>query len=108
MPNTKGVNAPAKVILYADSTIPKIVRLDDRAYNKTQPENMTKHMRITFKNSLSDIFGLNGRITFSAKVTEGAKRVADEQLIIAEVTAPKNTICANGWVYLITNSGSTN
>ena len=90
------MNAPAKVILYADSTIPKIVRLDESAYNKTHPENITKHIRITLKNSLSDIFGLRGRITFSAKVTDGAKRVAEEQLMIAEVTAPKKTICANG------------
>ena len=29
-------------------------------------------------------------MTFSAKVTDGAKSVADEQLMMADITAPKN------------------
>jgi hypothetical protein len=33
--------------------------------------------------------------TFSAKVTEGASSVAEEQLMMAESTAPKNITCAN-------------
>ena len=70
-------------------------------------ENATKHILIILRNSLSVIPGLKGLMTFSAKVTDGAKSVVDEQLIMADITAPKNIICAIGGVYLIMNSGRT-
>src|SRR3954454_10228218 len=38
--------------------------------------------------------GKKGFMMFSLKLTEGASRVADAQLLIAESSAPKNMICA--------------
>ena len=46
-------------------------------------------------------------MTFSAKVTEGASSVADEQLMMAESTAPKNSTWANSGVCCSTRVGST-
>ena len=46
-------------------------------------------MRISHRNSRSEMCGNMGRKMFSVKETEGASRVADEQLMMADSRAPK-------------------
>jgi len=53
------------------------------------------------------MFGSKPLITFSAKVTDGASSVAEEQLMIADSTAPKNSTWATTGVCCRTSVGST-
>ena len=56
--------------------------------------NPTRQARIT-QERWSPMRGKKPLITFSAKVTDGASSVAEEQLMMAESTAPKNNTCAD-------------
>src|SRR5205085_11776864 len=51
--------------------------------------------RFNLRKLWSLIRGRNPFRMFSLKLTEGARRVALAQLLIAESSAPKNMICAN-------------
>ena len=44
---------------------------------------------------------------FSVKLVDGASSVADDVLLIADSSAPKNRICMISGIFVITNVGST-
>src|ERR1700712_3566426 len=50
--------------------------------------------RIRFRNLWSGMCGKKGLRMFSLKLTDGARRVALAQLLMADRSAPKNMICA--------------
>src|SRR5690348_12898860 len=60
----------------------------------TRHVNAKSTMRFSLRKLRSLMRGRNGFMMFSLKLTEGASRVAEAQLLIAERRAPKNMICA--------------
>src|ERR1700759_230914 len=54
----------------------------------------TSTTRFSSRNFLSEMPGRKGFRMFSLKLTDGARSVAEAQLLIAERSAPKNMICA--------------
>ena len=65
------------------------------AYKVTSTVNTTVTMRMESSSLRSVILPSIGLRMFSVKVTEGASRVAEAQLLIAESSAPKNITWAN-------------
>src|SRR6478752_5346608 len=61
----------------------------------TRTVKQTRTTRFSSRNFLSEMWGRKGFRMFSLKLTDGARRVAEAQLLIAERSAPKNMICAN-------------
>src|SRR5678816_626554 len=51
-------------------------------------------MRLSRRKLRSPMWGKNGFRMFSLKLTDGARSVAEAQLLIADSRAPKNMICA--------------
>src|ERR1700733_5610419 len=66
----------------------------ESANDVTRIVKQTITTRISLRNWWSGIPGKKGFRMFSLKLTEGARRVALAQLLIAERSAPKNMICA--------------
>ena len=60
------------------------------AMANTTAAKQTRTIRIVRKSAHSSICGMASLITFSLRITDGANKVALEQLITAESTAPKN------------------
>ena len=81
---------------------------DPIAIAKTTPAKQTSTIRMVRRRDHSSMDGTAPLITFSLKITEGANSVALEQLMTADSTAPKNTICAIVGVCSTINVGKTN
>src|SRR5262244_3446003 len=77
------------------------------AMAKTTTAKHTRTIRIVRRSAHSSICGSMPLITFSLRITEGASKVALEQLITAESTAPKNITWAKGGVYSTIKVGKT-
>src|SRR5665213_588589 len=66
----------------------------ESANDVTSTVKPTITTRIRVRNLWSGILGRNGLRMFSLKLTDGARRVALAQLLMADRSAPKNMICA--------------
>src|SRR5574343_1675170 len=67
----------------------------------------TRQPRMTLRKVWSPMCGKNPLTTFSANDTEGASNVAEEQLMMADSTAPKKSTCAASGMDCMTRVGST-
>ena len=88
------MNAATSVTLYALSTILKMLASELSATTNTMPVKQTSAVRMVHRNVSSLMPGLSPLRMFSLNATDGASKVALEQLMMAESTAPKKTICA--------------
>src|SRR5512145_150957 len=77
------------------------------AIASTTAAKHTNTTRMVVSSCFSSMWGIAARMTFSLRMTDGASRVALEQLITAESTAPKNITCAKSGVCSTINVGRT-
>src|SRR5512135_3504 len=75
------------------------------AYRVTTRVNVSVTVRIESSSLRSDILGSIGFRMFSVNVTEGASRVAEAQLLMADSRAPKNITWANSGAFSSTSRG---
>src|SRR5574343_1548301 len=84
-----------------------MLALEYSANPSTTAAKQTMEARMTLRNWWSPMCGKKPRTIFSEKATEGASNVADEQLMIADSTAPKKMAWAKTGVCWRTSVGNT-
>src|SRR5512147_3051179 len=84
-----------------------MVASDQRAIASTTAAKQMSTIRMVRNRAHSSMWSMIPLITFSLRMTDGARSVALEQLITAESTAPKNITCANADVCSTIKVGKT-